>query len=227
VRAELHLEIGAIHNALGDNAQARLHRDQAVQLFEGLGQGLTARALEAQFQPFELLKEDHPFDAARAAATRLQARAAQAYGPANQWALAVLDNLAHTLVRDTPDDEVSSLQRLTLAALAPAAQLGTGLAGQAENPAYADVWQARARARALAHCASGPLGGQAGSCRPGPPNLWRATKHTLANPASISPQRPGSDTAATVPVKFKVSMFCCWPTPSAMSSLKASTYWAA
>ena len=94
VRAELHLEIGGIYNALGNNAQARVHIDQALALYASLKQLLSERAIEAQYQQMELLKEEQQFDAARSAATLVQARATQAFGPANKWALPLHEHLA-------------------------------------------------------------------------------------------------------------------------------------
>ncbi len=94
VRAELHLEIGGIYNALGDNAQARVHIDQALALYAALGQLLTERAIEAQYQQLELLKEEQQYEAARDAAALVQARATQAFGSSHRWALALAENLA-------------------------------------------------------------------------------------------------------------------------------------
>ena len=94
VRADLHLEIGGIYNALGDNAQARLHVDQALALYTQLGQLLSERAIEAQFQQAELLKEEQQFDAASHAITLVHERALRAFGPAHKWWLAVREQRA-------------------------------------------------------------------------------------------------------------------------------------
>ena len=94
VRAELHLEVGGIYNALGDNAQAQQQIDQALALYAQLGQLDSERAVEAQFQQFELLKEEQQFDAAKAAADRVLVHAARGFGPQHKWLLATRENLA-------------------------------------------------------------------------------------------------------------------------------------
>jgi eukaryotic-like serine/threonine-protein kinase len=131
VRAELHLEVGGIYNALGDNAQARVHTDQALALYASLGQLLSERAIEAQFQQFELLNEELQFDAARVAAQRVQARALRAFGPAHRWWLPVREKLAW-MTAQQGDASAAELQ------------LKQALA---EAPANSDpVWLLRARA---------------------------------------------------------------------------------
>ncbi len=117
VRAELHLEIGGIYNALGDNAQARSHIDQALGLYTRLGALLSERAIEAQFQQFELLKEEQQFGAARAAAALVQDRAARAFGPAHRWWLALHENLAWISAQQ---GDASAAQHQLLLALAQA-----------------------------------------------------------------------------------------------------------